>query len=196
MPEGAGSAGWNSRDPAAVIEKLVRRLCQSAEGEEICTRSPEAGVSSYRLCPNSFSQRRRMGAPPQGNQYGSWIRRFLAGIAIWSRRWFGTTPACRRRGGAVPLWQTRCGQIFARQGSGEQNYFCERRSCKFGLWRDNRFLAAKKISLTKKMASSLLTQGRAYASGIYSEKTGKTYDAFIVLEDDGARSSYKLDFTK
>ncbi len=71
-----------------------------------------------------------------------------------------------------------------------------RRSCKFGLWRDNRFLAAKKISLTKKMASSLLTQGRAYASGIYSEKTGKTYDAFIVLEDDGARSSYKLDFTK
>ena len=46
------------------------------------------------------------------------------------------------------------------------------------------------------MASSLLTQGRAYASGVYSEKTGKTYDAFIVLEDDGARSSYKLDFTK
>ena len=35
-----------------------------------------------------------------------------------------------------------------------------------------------------------------FASGIYSEKTGKTYDAFIVLEDDGARSSYKLDFTK
>ena len=78
----------------------------------------------------------------------------------------------------------------------KNGYFCERRSCKFGLWRDNRFLAAKKISLTKKMASSLLTQGRAYASGIYSEKTGKTYDAFIVLEDDGARSSYKLDFTK
>ena len=46
------------------------------------------------------------------------------------------------------------------------------------------------------LSSSLLTQGRAYASGIYSEKTGKTYDAFIVLEDDGARSSYKLDFTK
>ena len=45
------------------------------------------------------------------------------------------------------------------------------------------------------MTSSLLAQGRAYASGVYSEKTGKTYDAFIVLEDDGARSSYKLDFT-
>ena len=90
----------------------------------------------------------------------------------------------------------KCPRCGAEVTESKNGYFCERRSCKFGLWRDNRFLAAKKISLTKKMASSLLTQGRAYASGIYSEKTGKTYNAFIVLEDDGARSSYKLDFTK
>ena len=87
----------------------------------------------------------------------------------------------------------RCGGAVTESKKG---FFCEKNDCRFGLWRDNRFLAAKKISLTKKMASSLLTQGRAYASGVYSEKTGKTYDAFIVLEDDGARSSYKLDFTK
>ena len=46
------------------------------------------------------------------------------------------------------------------------------------------------------MVSSLLTDRRTYASGIYSEKTGKNYDAYIILEDDGTRSSYKLDFTK
>ena len=90
----------------------------------------------------------------------------------------------------------KCPRCGAEVTESKNGYFCERRSCKFGLWRDNRFLAAKKISLTKKMASSLLAQGRAYASGVYSEKTGKTYDAFILLEDDGARSSYKLDFTK
>ena len=44
------------------------------------------------------------------------------------------------------------------------------------------------------MASSLLTQGRAYASGIYSEKTGKTYDATVVLEDDGQYANFKLEF--
>ena len=87
----------------------------------------------------------------------------------------------------------RCGADVTESKNG---YFCERRNCKFGLWRDNRFLTAKKINLTKKMVSSLLKDGRTYASGIYSEKTGKTYDAFIVLEDDGSRSSYKLDFTK
>lgn len=90
----------------------------------------------------------------------------------------------------------KCSRCGAEVTESKNGYFYERRSCKFGLWRDNRFLAAKKISLTKKMAASLLAQGRTYASGIYSEKTGKTYDAFIVLEDDGARSSYKLDFTK
>ena len=87
----------------------------------------------------------------------------------------------------------RCGADVTESKNG---YFCERRSCKFGLWRDNRFLTAKKISLTKKMASSLLADGRTYASGIFSEKTGKTYDAFIVLEDDGTKSSYRLEFGK
>jgi DNA topoisomerase-3 len=87
----------------------------------------------------------------------------------------------------------RCGSNVTESKKG---YFCERSDCKFGLWRDNKFLTAKKINLTKKMASSLLTDRRTYASGIYSEKTGKNYDAYIVLEDDGIRSSYKLDFTK
>ena len=46
------------------------------------------------------------------------------------------------------------------------------------------------------MASSLLTQGRAYASGIYSEKTGKTYDATVVLEDDVKYANFKLAFDR
>ena len=87
----------------------------------------------------------------------------------------------------------RCGSDVTESKKG---YFCERNDCHFGLWRDNRFLAAKKINLTKKMAEALLKDGKTYASGIFSEKTGKTYDAYIVLEDDGQRSAYKLEFSK
>ena len=47
-----------------------------------------------------------------------------------------------------------------------------------------------------KMAAALLKEGKTYVSGIYSEKTGKTYNAFILLEDDGSRSAYKLEFKK
>lgn len=87
----------------------------------------------------------------------------------------------------------RCGGDVTESKNG---YFCERSDCRFGLWRDNRYLTCKKITLTKKMAASLLKEGKAYVSGIYSEKTGKSYDAFVVLEDDGVRSSYRLEFQK
>ena len=30
--------------------------------------------------------------------------------------------------------------------------------------------------------------------GLYSEKTGKTYDATVVLEDDGQYANFKLEF--
>ena len=30
----------------------------------------------------------------------------------------------------------------------------------------------------------------------YAEKTGKTYDAYIVLEDDGTKTAYRLEFER
>ncbi|MDD3513042.1 MAG: DNA topoisomerase 3 [Synergistaceae bacterium] len=86
----------------------------------------------------------------------------------------------------------RCGSDVTESKKG---YFCENNDCRFGLWRDNKFLTAKRVTLSKKMVTSLLKDGRTFASGIYSEKTGKSYDAYIMLEDDGSRTSYKLDFS-
>ena len=164
---------------------------------------PKRAFPSLPCCPNSFSPRfltaeweHRLKEIECGeldaDEFLAGIQKMVSGLVRDAAPVDGAEvlfPSGRPVVGKCP----RCGAEVTESKNG---YFCERRSCKFGLWRDNRFLAAKKISLTKKMASSLLTQGRAYASGIYSEKTGKTYDAFIVLEDDGARSSYKLDFTK
>ena len=87
----------------------------------------------------------------------------------------------------------RCGSNVTESKKG---YFCEKNDCKFALWRDNRFLSTKKVSLTNKMAEKLLKDGKAYVSGIYSEKTGKKYDAFIVLDDNGEKTSFKIDFGK
>ncbi|HPF54833.1 MAG TPA: DNA topoisomerase, partial [Clostridia bacterium] len=87
----------------------------------------------------------------------------------------------------------RCGSDVTESKKG---YFCENNDCRFGLWRDNKFLTAKRVTLSKKMVSALLKDGRSYASGIYSEKTGKSYDAYIVLEDDGAHSLYRLEFDR
>ncbi|MBQ8552016.1 MAG: hypothetical protein IJ428_04285 [Clostridia bacterium] len=85
----------------------------------------------------------------------------------------------------------RCGGDVTESRHG---YFCERNECRFGLWRDNKFLADKRISLTKTMVAALLRDGRVPVKGIFSEKTGRSYDANLVLTDDGEKSKYSLDF--
>lgn len=43
--------------------------------------------------------------------------------------------------------------------------------------------------------TELLASGRAKLSGCYSEKSGKTYDAVVVLDDDGGKYvNFKLEF--
>jgi DNA topoisomerase III len=87
----------------------------------------------------------------------------------------------------------RCGSNVTESKKG---FFCERNECRFGLWRDNKFFAAKRVPLTKKTAVALLKDGRVRLTGLYSEKTGKTYDAAVVLEDTGESVRFRLDFDK
>ena len=75
-----------------------------------------------------------------------------------------------------------------------KGFFCENRACSFALWKNSKFFTAKKKTLTKTLAATLLKDGRAPLKGCYSEKTGKTYDTVILLEDDGQRVSYKMVF--
>ena len=87
----------------------------------------------------------------------------------------------------------RCGGDVTESKKG---FFCETNDCRFGLWRDNKFLTGKKITLSKKMAAALLKDGEIPVKGIFSEKTGKSYDATLVLNDDGVKTVYSLDFDK
>ncbi len=87
----------------------------------------------------------------------------------------------------------RCGGNVTESKKG---FFCETNDCRFGLWRDNKFLTAKKITLSKKMAATLLKDGKIFVKGMFSEKTGKSYDATLVLSDDGTKTVYGLDFGK
>ncbi len=84
----------------------------------------------------------------------------------------------------------RCGDVT----ESKHGYFCERNECRFGLWRDNKFLADKRISLNKTVVAGLLRDGRVPVKGIFSEKTGRSYDAILVLTDDGEKCIYSLDF--
>lgn len=88
----------------------------------------------------------------------------------------------------------RCPRCGAEVTESPKGFFCENRTCSFVLWKNSRFFTAKKKALTKSLAAALLKNGRAPLIGCYSEKTGKTYDAVVLLEDDGQRTGYKLVF--
>lgn len=85
----------------------------------------------------------------------------------------------------------RCGGEVAELQKG---FFCQNDSCKFAIWKNNKWWATKKKQPTKAVVSALLNDGRVRVTGLYSEKTGKTYDAAVVLEDDGQYANFKLEF--
>lgn len=86
----------------------------------------------------------------------------------------------------------RCG---GRVVENKKGFVCESRDCGFALWKENRFFTAKKKELTAKIAAALLKEGRAELRGCHSEKTGKTYDAIVILDDTGGKFvNFKMDF--
>ena len=54
---------------------------------------------------------------------------------------------------------------------------------------------AEKLSgVDPKHYAALLKDAQVRLKGCWSEKTGKTYDATVLLEDDGEKTNYKLVF--
>lgn len=87
----------------------------------------------------------------------------------------------------------RCGGEVAEMQKG---FFCQNESCRFAIWKNSRWWAAKKKQPSKVLIAALLKEGRAHVTGLYSEKTGKTYDADVILEDDGQYANFKLEFDR
>ena len=124
---------------------------------------------------------------------------FMAGISTMLKELVGTyqvikgteylfTPP-REVVGKCP----RCGGEVAEMQKG---FFCQNKSCNFAVWKNSKWWAMKRKQPTKAIVTALLKNRRAHVTGLYSEKTGKTYDATVVLEDDGQYANFKLAFDR
>lgn len=86
----------------------------------------------------------------------------------------------------------RCGNLVY---EGKKNFYCSNRDCQFAMWKNDRFFENRKKTLTKQIAAALLKDGKATVKGLYSEKTGKTFDATVLLADTGEKYvNYRFDF--
>ena len=87
----------------------------------------------------------------------------------------------------------RCGGEVAEMQKG---FFCQDKSCNFAIWKNSKWWAMKRKQPTKAIVTALLKDGRARVTGLYSEKSGKTYDATVVMEDTGQYVNFKLEFDR
>lgn len=82
---------------------------------------------------------------------------------------------------------------------GKSSYYCSNRECHFCLWKKNKFLENLKQPMTKKLAQELLKKGRIHSKKLYSQRTGKMFEADLVLtkavdREGNPTSSIQLDF--
>ena len=76
----------------------------------------------------------------------------------------------------------------------EKGYFCENRECSFGLFKDNKFFAARGKRLDAATAVALLNDGKASVKGMIA-KSGKKYDGTVVMElDESGRPRLRVVF--
>lgn len=76
-----------------------------------------------------------------------------------------------------------------------KSWFCVSRSCQFALWKQNRYFDSIGKKLTASVAEKLLANGKVRMKGCKSAKTGKTFDAVLIMETDAdGKARFRLDF--
>ena len=88
----------------------------------------------------------------------------------------------------------RCGETVY---EGKKNYYCGNRACQFVMWKNDRFFEERKKTFTPKIAAALLKHGKVKIKGLFSPKTGKTYDSTVLLADTGGKYvNYRMEWKK
>ena len=71
------------------------------------------------------------------------------------------------------------------------------KSCGFALWKENKWFSSQGKKITKSIAAALVKDGRVFIKDLKSQKSGKTYNATVVLDDNkDGYVNFKLDFGK
>ena len=204
MPEDAERKGLGTpATRAAILEKLVAAGFVERKGKSLVPT--KAGINLVTVLPElltspmltaEWEQKLTAIARGEGDPDA-----FMAGISEMTRELVKTYSHISEEGQKLfaPERETvglcpRCGKPVY---EGKKNFYCSDRSCRFVLWKDDRFWTSRKKELTRKMAADLLKKGRTSVRGMWSEKKGAAYDAVVVLDDTGEKYvRFKMEFPK
>ena len=205
MPEEAERRGIGTpATRAATIEKLVQKgflaregggkakhLIPSEKGRTLIAAMPEqlkspamtaewetklTQIEKGQYAPEQFMEEIETMMKSLVNQYAS----------------TPNAPAKAANGAPVVGACPHCGSEVAER---EKGFFCASRECRFVIWKDNAFFNRLGKRPTRQVVDKLLRDGRARLKDCKSQRTGKTYNATVLLttEADG-RAKLSLEF--
>ena len=194
MPENAERKGLGTpATRAAILEKLVQMGFVQRKGKQLVPTKD--GINLAVVLPESLTSpvltaewENRLTEIAKGNADAD---EFMAEIETQVRQLVKTYSCISAD--KQNLFQServiigkcpRCGENVY---EGKKNFYCGNRSCQFVMWKNDRFFEQRKKAFTPKIAAALLKNGKAKVKGLYSEKTGKTYDATVLLADTGGK---------
>lgn len=77
----------------------------------------------------------------------------------------------------------------------QKGWFCSNSTCKFVLWKDNAYFNSLGKKLTVSMAEKLLRDGKLKMKDLKSKKSGKNFNATVVLQtDEAGKAFFSLEF--
>ncbi len=78
-----------------------------------------------------------------------------------------------------------------------KGFFCNNHECRFVLWKEHAFFSVLGKKVTGAVAKNLLAEGRVDLTGCCSAKTGKSYNATVLMTLDGTQKpQFSLSFER
>uniref|UniRef100_UPI004025DEC8 DNA topoisomerase n=1 Tax=Faecalibacterium sp. TaxID=1971605 RepID=UPI004025DEC8 len=194
MPENSERKGLGTpATRAAILEKLVQMGFVQRKGKQLVPTKD--GINLAVVLPESLTSpvltaewENRLTEIAKGNADAD---EFMAEIEAQVRQLVKTYSCISAD--KQNLFQServiigKCPRCSENVYEGKKNFYCGNRSCQFVMWKNDHFFEQRKKAFTPKIAAALLKNGKAKVKGLYSEKTGKIYDATVLLADTGGK---------
>ncbi len=204
MPDDAERKGLGTpATRASILEKLVQMGFVQRKGKQLLPTND--GINLAAVLPEALTSpaltaewETRLSEIAKGEADPD---EFMAGIEAQARDLVKTYSCISED--KQKLFQTervaigtcpRCGEAVY---EGKKNYYCGNRACQFVMWKNDRFFEERKKAFTPKIAAALLKHGKVKIKGLFSPKTGKTYDGTVLLADTGGKYvNFRMEWKK
>ena len=189
---------------AGIIEKLVKKGFLTREGTgKIKNLIPtEKGRALIAVMPEEIQSpamtadwEQKLLQIEQGElepeTFMNEIEQMVASLVQTSEAVKGASMLMKNNGKIVGV----CSHCGAEVAEREKGWFCTNRECRFVIWKDNAFFKRLGKHITGQLVDKLLRNGRARLKDCKSQRTGKTYNASVLMTTEGnGRPQFSLEF--